>query len=281
LPLGEFTAARNALAAELKRHGRNAEASEAKALAKPSVSAWVVNQLYWRHRESFDRLIEAGDRLRRAHTAQRKGESARDPANVRRELVAELTSIAADLLRESGHGETRDLLRRVTATLDALSSYGRLAGAPAPGRLTDDLQPPGFEALFGLQMRLPSAEPAAKPPGRAQPRGDSAHSAEQERKRRLAAAKAAAREAERTLKAARKQAERAAAKMDTAEAHARAVDAERAQIEKQFARVSKDAEAAHEAVREAKANTDRAAQAAQQAERALELARDREKDARG
>ena len=66
LPLGEFTAARNALAAQLKKDRRHAEASEAKALAKPSVSAWVVNQLFWRHRKLFGRLIDSGDRLRRA-----------------------------------------------------------------------------------------------------------------------------------------------------------------------------------------------------------------------
>jgi len=45
LPLGEFTPARNALAARLKKAGEQAEADAVKALPKPSVAAWVVNQL--------------------------------------------------------------------------------------------------------------------------------------------------------------------------------------------------------------------------------------------
>ncbi len=69
LPLGEFTSARNALVAQLKKAGRHAEAGEVNALGKPSVSAWAVNQLYWRHRGLFNQLIVAGDRLRRAQAA--------------------------------------------------------------------------------------------------------------------------------------------------------------------------------------------------------------------
>jgi hypothetical protein len=292
LPLDEFTAARNALVAELKRSGRTAEAREARALAKPSVSAWAVNQLYWRHRELFDRLIEAGDRVRRAHAAQLTGDSARDPANVRRELVAELASTAADLLRESGHSETRDLLRRVTATLEALSSYGLLAGAPAAGRLTDDLEPPGFEALFGLLPRSKKASPSPRlprrlpgaptqSPGRARQRGADPRYAEQERKRLVAAATVAVREAEQSLKVARKRAEGAAAKVDTAATRARALEAERTRIEKRLARISKESEAAHGAAREARANAARATRTAQEAERALELARGRAKEIAG
>jgi hypothetical protein len=289
LPLGEFTAARNALAAQLKRDGRHAEATEANALAKPSVSAWVVNQLFWRHRKLFDRLIESGDRLRRAHAEQLTGDSARDPVNVRREVVAELAILAADLLREAGHGDTRDLIRRITSTLDALSSYGSLPNAPAAGRLTDDLEPPGFEAALGLlrgagkraaggppiQMRLPAAEPPAKRATHAKDAAAAARRAEKDRKRSAAAAKAAVRTAERALNLARKEAERAEATLENAGARAKAIEGERAQIEKRLARIAKDAEAAHTDAREAAADAERATQAAADAERALELARNR------
>src|SRR5262252_8409186 len=124
VPLDEFTAARNALAAQLKKASRQAEASEVKALAKPSVSAWVVNQLYWRHRKSFDRLIEAGDRLRRAKTSQLTSDAGRALIVSRREAVTSLAELAAEILHEGDHGAARDLLRRVTSTLEALSSYG-------------------------------------------------------------------------------------------------------------------------------------------------------------
>jgi hypothetical protein len=268
LPLGEFTSARNALVAQLKKDGRQAAASQAKSLARPSVSAWVVNQLYWRHRKTFDRLLEAGDRLRRAHPAQRTGDNARDPKSVRRALVTELAGIAADLLREAGHGDTRNLIRRVTSTLEALSSYGRFPGAPAAGRLTDDLEPAGFEAVLG---HLPESgrRAAGGPKGHLRSPG-----AQEERKRLIAAKKAAVRAAERALKLARKEAERAAKARAAAATRAKAIEGERAQMEIRFARISSAAGAAQAEARDAAAKADQAARAAEGAARTLEKARD-------
>jgi len=278
LPLAEFTSARNALVAQLKKTGRQAEASEAKALPKPPASAWVVNQLYWRHRELFDRLIQTGEQLRRTRAAQLTG----DVVTARREALAELTRIAAEILRDGSHNATRDLMRRVTSTLEALSSYGSLPGAPAAGRLTDDLEPPGFEAVAGLlptsqkqgtrgqiQTRLPHAEPAAKQTGTAARRD------EEQRKKLIAAAKASAREAERTLNAARKEAERAAAKAESTAKRTKEVEGERAKIEKQLARMALEAKTAQADASQAAANANAAALAVESAERAVELARQR------
>ncbi len=288
LPLGEFTSARNALVAQLKKAGRQAEANEAKALVKPSVSAWAVNQLYWRHRGLFDRLIEAGDRMRRAQAAQMTGDAAREPANARREVLTALTKMAEGLLLGGNYGATRDMLRRVTTTLEALSSYGSLPDAPSAGRLSDDVEPPGFEALGGLLSggkKRPAHEPeahtrsrpAALPtkPARAEQRGAAARRAEEERKSELAAAKAAMRDAERALKVARKQAERAAARLDAAATHAKALEGERAQIEKRLAGVTKDAEAARRDTAEAAARSNDATAAVTSAESAVESARRR------
>jgi hypothetical protein len=285
-PLGEFTAARNTLVAELKKAGKHAEANEAKALVKPSVSAWVVNQLYWRHREAFDRLIEAGDRLRRAQTSQRKNDAGREPIIARREAVTALGEIAAEILREADHGATRDLLRRVMSTLEAFSSYGSQPGAPVPGRLTDDLEPPGFEAVGGflserdnraptptrLNARSPVAKLATKT---ARAAGQPERRDEQEHKALLAAAKAGLREAERALNAARKEAERAAARLDAAAARAKAIEKQRALIEKQLVEAAKNAAAAQHDATEAATIAKDATQAAEAAERALELARAR------
>ena len=283
MPLGEFTAARNALAAQLKKDGRAEEANGVKALAKPSASAWVVNQLYWRHRESFNRLLAAGERLRRAHVGQMAGDAVRDPVIARREAMTELTRLAElILLRDGNHSATRDLMRRVTSTLEALSSYASSPDAPVAGRLTDDLQPPGFEAVAGLlpqsgkarrqlQMPLRHAQPATN-------RGSSAAAArrdEKDRKELVAAAKAAVRDAERALSAARKQAERAAAKAETAAKRAEEIEAQRAQIEKQLARVSNEAGAARAHANEATSNANEATKSVAKAERALGLARQR------
>lgn len=64
LPLADFIGARNALATRLKQSGQANDANLVKTLAKPSVSAWTVNQLYWHHRAAFDKLLAAGQRLR-------------------------------------------------------------------------------------------------------------------------------------------------------------------------------------------------------------------------
>ena len=112
LPLAEFTAARNALAASLKKAGRADEAAAVKALSKPPLSAWAVNQLYWHHRKAFDQLMAAGERLRKAQArncARRKGAGRgtcagelRDRIEARSEALADLAKRAAALLRESG-----------------------------------------------------------------------------------------------------------------------------------------------------------------------------------
>src|SRR5581483_8635405 len=152
LPLNEFTSARNQLAAQLKKSGEADKAEHVKALAKPSISAWVVNQLYWRDRKAFERLLAAGDAFRNAQAAQLAGKAGdvRGPLEARREALAALSKQAAAILRDATHPASPDMMRRITTTLEALATYGDSPGAPAPGRLTSDVDPPGFEALAAL-----------------------------------------------------------------------------------------------------------------------------------
>ena len=294
LPLGEFTPARNTLAARLKKAGQQAVADEVKAVPKPSVAAWVVNQLYWRHRGAFERLIEAGDRFRQVQSAQQTRSSAgvREHLEARREAQAALVRIAADVLRDGGYSGTRDMLRRITSTLEALATYGSLPDAPQAGRLTADLEPPGFDMVAVLlplsgetrrkaaktpraATRSLGAERAQKPAHRKEAPATAVRRREEERRRLGAAAKAAVREAERVLRAARVQAERAAAARETAATRAKESERRRAEIEKQLAKAVTDEDAARERVREAEANAQQAARAAAGAERGLELARRR------
>ena len=69
LPLEEFTAARNNLAAALKKEGKAEEADEVKNLRKPSISAWAVNQLARKERMQVRSLVTSADRLRKAQAA--------------------------------------------------------------------------------------------------------------------------------------------------------------------------------------------------------------------
>jgi hypothetical protein len=162
-PLGEFTAGRNALEKRVKAEQGKEAAAAIKALEKPSVSAWAVNQLYWRYPNDFERLLRAGDDLR---ASQQKRMAGRDvdvnaAIDARREALSKLMGRAAAILEEGGTASD-DIRQRVGQTLEALSVYGTNEAAPRPGRLTADVQPPGFAALAAL---VPAGRPA--PAGKA------------------------------------------------------------------------------------------------------------------
>ena len=152
LPLSEFTDARNTLAARLKKDGRSGDATLVKALAKPSISAWAVNQLYWKQRAAFDRLIATGQQFRQAQKSLAAGKTAdvRGSLDARRESLAELSDLATALLQDAGHNPNLDTVRRITTTLEALSASASISDGPRPGRLTQDIDPPGFDSLASL-----------------------------------------------------------------------------------------------------------------------------------
>jgi hypothetical protein len=155
-PLDAFTAARNALAKTLS----GTDAARVRALTKPTVVAWTVNQVYWRARGVFDRLRKSGERLRSAQIAVLKGKSAdlRAATDTHRKAIADAASRAAQLAESAGVHPGADELTR---TLEALSLAAELP--EPPGRLTRPLQPAGFEALSGIPVaRVVATAPRAK-----------------------------------------------------------------------------------------------------------------------
>src|SRR5262252_7102618 len=90
LPLAEFTEARNELAARLKKDGRVDDANLVKALTKPPITAWAVNQLHWNHRDAFERLLEAGQSVRKAQTSGRGIADIRESLDERGEALSHL-----------------------------------------------------------------------------------------------------------------------------------------------------------------------------------------------
>ena len=163
LPLNEFTSARNALAARLSKAGHGAKAAKVKALGKPSISAWAVNQLYWRHNDVFNNLIAAGQHLFQAQVSHLAGKDAdmQEAQAAQREALATLSSLADALLRAAGHKPTPDAIRRIHTTLETLSTYSSVSGTPRPGRLTLDVDPPGFESVSAL-IPTTGSKPAVK-----------------------------------------------------------------------------------------------------------------------
>jgi hypothetical protein len=288
LPLAEFTAARNALATSLKEAGRADEAAAVKALGKPPLSAWAVNQLYWHHRKPFDQMMAAGERLRKAQTSQLAGKAAdlRGPMEAHREAVADLAKRAAVLLGESGHPPTPDLTRRITTTLEALATYGAQEGAPKAGQLTADVDPPGFEALSALVPHSTRKGSAASGPSRVIPfrspaktsakklsPAEKKREAERERKAQRKAAEAALRASERALRDARALVVQREAALRKAAARAKVTEKAKAALETRFDKVSADADAARQEARRVASLAEEAAQSLQDAERAVEKAR--------
>src|SRR5688572_2482405 len=97
----EFTAARNAAAAQLKSPSDKASI---RALQKPSTPAWAVNQLYWKRRKVFQQVLDAARKLRDAHAQQLAGRFA-DVQSAERHQSETLKKAAdeiRDLLRSAG-----------------------------------------------------------------------------------------------------------------------------------------------------------------------------------
>jgi hypothetical protein len=151
-PSGAFVSARNALAAALRKEGQ-AEASErVKRLQKPSPGAWALNQVYWRDRPLYDRMIKAGDVLRALQHQMLAGRSAnpRDAMADRQAAVDAVVDRAAAFLREDGNAVTVTTRQRLHTTVDAVASYGSAADGYTPGQMVDDVDAPGFAALASV-----------------------------------------------------------------------------------------------------------------------------------
>jgi hypothetical protein len=155
IPLDEFTTARNALAKTLS----GADAQRVKKLAKPTVVPWAVNQVYWKSRGTYDRLLKSGERLRHAQIGVLEGRRSdvRAATDAHRKAMSEAVKEAERLATAGGSRPAPDALMR---TFEALSLM-RTPPDP-PGRLTEALQPAGFEALAGVpvQNRPPSGAAA-------------------------------------------------------------------------------------------------------------------------
>jgi len=258
--LAEFTGARNALAKQLKNEGRALDAERVKALAKPSSPAWAVNQLYWQDPKAIERLLTLGERIRKAQTGQLRNADLRALLEEKKQMTTALLAKASAILEEAGQAASADSMRRVSATLESLAAWGDTEGVPRAGRLTVDLDPPGFDTLAALmggkklgaeKVLLFRAPKAVEDPAAARAR---LHKAVQA--------------AEKALREAHRDAERAESALAKANARVAAVETQKQEIE---ARAAEAKDAARLASSEAK----KAAQAVADAERSLANAKGR------
>ena len=289
LPMAEFTGARNTLAARLKKSGLGDEAVVVKALVKPSISAWAVNQLYWNHREAFDRLIASGEHFHKAQTSRLGGKLAdmRTAIDARREALTQLSDLATSLLQDAGHNPTPDTIHRITTTLEAMSVYASRSDAPRPGRLTQDVDPPGFEAHASFTPVTGITEPA-KEPARFTPSQKSSsaatktrrkvapdthvHQLEETPKAAIAAAKVSLQDARRVLIEARDRAQSLQAAQKKADAEAKEAEKQSRQAEERLEKARATSEDAAQRVRSVAVEHEEAAKSVEDAKRTVEKA---------
>ena len=282
LSLAEFTGARNALAARLKKSGRGNEADFVKTLSKPSVSAWAVNQLFWHHRDAFDELIVTGQNISQAQASRAAGKltDLRDALETRRETLTHLSELATELLQSAGHNPTPDTIRRISTTLDALSVYASLSSGPTPGRLTGDVDPPGFETLASLisgsGITAPKQGQQQKSGGAASARQKTASGAdkrreEETRQAKISAAKSSLQEAKSLLADARARSTSAENSKKKADAEAKDAESEKRDAEKLLEDARSILEDANRRARIAAAEVKDAAKALDDAKRAVEM----------
>lgn len=223
----EFVDARNDLARRLKQAGQADAAAEVKALRKPTIPVWVVNQLARRQPGEMKALLAAAERLRAAQERALTGEAdeLRDATADERSALRSLTQHASALLAAEGHGAEAATLERVASTLRAAATDPAGRERLAAGTIAEELAAGGFGALAG--MKIPQAPPR-RGTGRKTRRGPTPAQRQatlrklQDKARKLEAEATAAERAARSAEAAAADARRTAEKAAAAAERARA-----------------------------------------------------------
>ena len=229
LPPGEFTPARDERAKELRKSGDRDPADAVKALRKPTLAAWALNQLARQRGKELGRLLTAGERLRAAQEELLAGgdrSAFQEAAAAERELVAELTGAAREIVSEIGERPGAGLDEKISATLHAAALDEDTAEELRAGRMTREREaiggfgaltagsPPSAPKARQLKKEKASKESAPKESAPKEPAADA------RRQERLAAARTDERHARRELETAQKTLESARTRAEAAEAHA-------------------------------------------------------------
>jgi hypothetical protein len=276
LPPSDFTGARDERAKALRKEGQREEAGAVKALRKPTLAAFALNQLARRRRKDVEALLAAGEKLRAAQEELLAGgdrNAFQSAASSERDQVAALATAAAGLAAEAGERASPGLEEKVAATLHAAVLDEETGEQLRAGRLLREREAiGGFGAMTAARPRAPAAaqkrgKSRAKASGDAKPRDTAAdakrrkaaNKQDAERRQRLAAARTDERHARRELDAAEKAIAHAETRAEAARTHAEEAN-RRAQT---TAERLKDARRQQAAAKKAHARAERALAAAE------------------
>jgi len=217
--LDAFVPERTRLAQELRDAGDREAAQTLAKLRKPTVPAWVLNQLARRSRRDVDLLLDAGHRLREAQSGVLGGgerDAFEQARKIERDALRRLLGDAQKLLDERG-SSSASVLSQVEQSLRsaAISEEGR--ESLARGTFVEPLGAEGFDVVSRLAASVLQTGTRRKAaPGREE--RDAAGQRLRDAKAALRDAERAAREAERRAETARAELERADADVESARA---------------------------------------------------------------
>jgi hypothetical protein len=135
---GEFVAARNALAKQLRSEGEREEADGVKALKRPSAAAWLLNLVALSEPKAMRDYAKASEALERAQRKALEGGDAakwRAAAAREREAAQAVLETAEAAARDAGHPATKQALDNVDDTLRAAAADPELRERVVAGRL--------------------------------------------------------------------------------------------------------------------------------------------------
>lgn len=142
----DFTAARNARVKEAKSAGDTELAGEIQGLRKPTVGAWLLNQLVRRQREEVEQLFELGAALRAAQGTLGAAEL-RALGEQRRQLTRAVAGQTARLGQEEGRKISAQVLTAVEETLRSAMVDPQAGAALATGLLVDTFSSTGLDQV--------------------------------------------------------------------------------------------------------------------------------------
>jgi hypothetical protein len=261
----EFTAARTAAEKQARSAGDRSLAADVKALRRPTLSAWAVNQLVRERSELVTQVVGLGESLRQAQSLL-QGDALRELTRQRRQLVAAVVAETRKLAAGRGQKLSEAAARQVEETLQAAMADPEAADAVLSGLLTQPLSSTGVESL---------AQVLAVPDARAEPRPQLSVVRDDGRERREAeervqAAGKAVRAAAKGLDAVTKQQKKAQARVLQVEAELEELRRQLAELEAASEEAAERLESLDEEVEEAEAALRDARQEADAAAGALD-----------
>jgi hypothetical protein len=246
VPPRDFIRARDALAAQLTKGGRVAEARRVARLRRPGPVVWALNRAALAWPRELAALVQTVDRLRRAQLGQGDVRAAMEGY---RAAFEPLVRGAHQVLREAGTGVTAALDRRMRSTLLAAVTDRGLRAELGAGRLDREHADPGFAVLSRgpvpaafLTARpsgrsVKAARPAPAPPPTSPPSSETAAAAAAKMRREAREQARAARRAARDARSQALQVERAERAAQAAERRAATLRRALAAVEEQSARL--------------------------------------------